>query len=278
MRSAWIVVALVLGGCEGTMPDGHHHHGPVTAAKVSRCRPPRQQVVDLTHRVHEGMPVWPGGVPFAKTVIADYDGGYRAHKLELGENAGTHLDAPSHVVAGQRSLHEIPLEELVAPLVVIDVRAKTERSPDYAVPGSDIVDWEAIFGPVPVGSVVVFYTGWAEKFEDPAAYLNQDGEGVMHFPGLSAEAAELLVERDVVGVGIDTLSIDPGTSSDLAAHRIILGAGKYQLENLAGLGRLPEVGATIIVGVLPLLDGTQAPARVIALVPEKDPAEENEEK
>src|SRR5690606_12170214 len=108
---------------------------------------------------------------------------------------------------------QIPVEELVAPLVVIDVRSKTEHAPDYAIGGNDIVDWEAINGPVPVGSVVVFHTGWHEKFGDPAAYVNQDAEGVMHFPGLSAEAAALLVDRDVLGVGIDTLSIDPGAST-----------------------------------------------------------------
>jgi kynurenine formamidase len=274
MRTLWLVAALLLGGCEGAMPDGHHHPTP-QPVKTAKCRPPRQRVVDLSHRMQDGMAAWPGSVPFKLTRVSDHDAGYRAHEMQMGDGVGTHLDAPSHFVEGKRSIHEIPVEELVAPVVVIDVRAKTERDPDYVIGGDVVVDWEAIHGPVPVASVVIFNTGWHEKFGNPAGYLNQDGEGVMHFPGLSGEAARLLIERDVLGVGIDTLSIDPGSSTTFEAHHAILGADRYQLENLANLGALPETGATIIVAVLPVVDGTQAQARVLALVPEE--SEEKEE-
>ena len=276
MKAAWLLAALLLGGCEGTMPDGHNHPKP-PPIRPERCRPPAQKLVDLTHRLHEAMAYWPSGVAFKMTRLIDYDAGYRAHKLETGDGTGTHVDAPSHFVEGKRSLHEIPVEELMAPVVVIDVRPKTEHDADYVIGGNDIVDWEAIHGPVPVGSVVLFHTGWHEKFDDPAAYLNQDAEGVLHFPGLSKEAAQELVDRDVLGVGIDTLSIDPGTSKTFEAHHVVLGANKYQIENLDNLDALPEVGATIIIAVLPVLDGTQAQARVMALVPEEEPEEEEEE-
>lgn len=270
MRTVWLgLAALAISACGGTLSDGHHHPPP-QPVKASRCKPPRQRVVDLTHRLHDATPVWPGERAFSMTRVTDYDAGFRAHDLAMGEGVGTHLDAPAHVVEGTRSLHEIPVEELVAPAVVIDVRAKAATDPDYVINGDDIVDWEAIHGPVPVACVVIFNTGWHERFNDPPAYLGTDDEGGMHFPGLSAEAAQALVERDVIAVGIDTPSLDPGRATSLEAHRVILGANKYQIENLANLGALPEIGATLIVAALPILDGTQAPARVIALVPEAE--------
>ncbi len=243
------------------------------------CRPRPKRIIDLTHGLRAGVPIFPGGTPFAMVRTTDYgEQGYRAHTFTMGENTGTHLDAPSHFVEGQRSVHQLPLDELVVPMVVIPVQTKVKDNPDYVIGGNDIVDWEAIWGPVPIGALVVFNTGWYEKFNDPEAYVNADAEGVMHFPGLSREAAELLVEREVVGIGIDTLSIDPGAKTDYAAHQVMLAAGHYQLENLANLAAVPETGATAIVGVLPVVEGTQAQARVLAIVEEKVPSEmENEE-
>ena len=186
----------------------------------------------------------------------------------MGENVGTHVDAPSHFVEGARGIDALAPEELVVPVVVIDVSKKVQDDPDYAISGNDIVDWEDAFGPVPVGGVVLAYTGWGSKYPNPKAYLNQDDQGVMHFPGFGADAAAMLVERDVAGIGIDTLSLDPGNSTEFSTHRQMLKAGKYMIENVANIERMPTTGAIIIVGVVPIADGTQAPTRVQALVPE----------
>jgi kynurenine formamidase len=254
----------------------HDHPEPRTPASAP-CARPRFRLLDLTHRMHEDMPVWPGGVPFKMTRMTDYADGYRSHRFEMGENTGTHVDAPGHFAEGKRAIDEIPVDELVVPLVVINLREQVDKNPDYQLSGSDVVDWEANNGVVPVGSVVVVNTGWHKRFEDPEKYVNQDAQGVMHFPGVGAEAANLFVERDVVGVGIDTLSIDAGASKDFAAHKILLAANKYQIENLANLDELPETGATIIVGVLPVSEGTQAQARILAMVPEEPEGEDGEE-
>jgi len=286
---AWLVAA-ALGGGAATLGaqsmvscGGAHHHAvapdppPPTLGGKPICRERPQRLIDLTHPLRRGVPLFPGGTAFSMTRVADYgEQGYRAHTFTVGENTGTHLDAPVHFIEGERGVHQLRLDELVAQIVVIPVQAKVKDDPDYAVGGADIVDWEAIWGPIPIGALVVFNTGWHEKFTDPEAYVNADAEGVMHFPGVSRGAAELLVEREVVGVGIDTLSIDPGASTDFAAHRVMLEAGHYQLENLANLAALPETGATAVVGVLPVVDGTQAQARVIAMVDEKLPGEEED--
>jgi kynurenine formamidase len=89
----------------------------------------------------------------------------------------------------------------------------------------------------------------------------------MHFPGFSAEAAKLLIERKVSGLGCDTLSIDHGASSDYAVHRLALGAGLYQLENLTDMNELPATGAFLVVAPIKLEGGSGGPVRVFALLP-----------
>jgi kynurenine formamidase len=76
-----------------------------------------------------------------------------------------------------------------------------------------------------------------------------------------------LIDRGAVGVGIDTLSLDFGPSKDFAFHVAMLKANKYQIENMANLDALPVTGATVIVAVLPVLEGSQAQARILALLP-----------
>lgn len=272
------VFAITLAGGCGPQPLSAHTHPSPRPGIVRDCpRTKEQRVIDLTHPLHGDMAFAPGGTGFLATRLSDYDQGYRSHKYEMGEDVGTHVTAPSHFVEGKRAIEQIPLSELVVPVVVMNVREKVEDNPDYEVGGNDVVDWEAIHGPVPVGAVFIVNTGWYERFSDPAKYANQDDQGVMHFPGLSKAAAQLLVERDVVGIGIDTLSVDPGAAKVLAVHKVMLTAGKYQIENLNNLGELPETGGTIIVGVLPVSEGTRAQARVLALIPEEAPADDEEE-
>nr|VFJ93891.1 MAG: Kynurenine formamidase [Candidatus Kentron sp. H]VFJ94677.1 MAG: Kynurenine formamidase [Candidatus Kentron sp. H]VFK01197.1 MAG: Kynurenine formamidase [Candidatus Kentron sp. H] len=226
------------------------------------------KVIDLTHPLHEGVPYYPGGVPFRMEQLADYkQDGYRLHKFTMGENTGTHVDAPAHFIEGNRSIDEIPLNRLVAPIVLIDARAQSRAHSDYRLSVRDIEDWEAGNGQIPTGSLVVMNTGWYEKFHSMAQYVNMDKDNVMHFPGYSPEAARVLLQRDVAGIGIDTLSLDYGKSTDFPVHVLMLKANKYQIENMANLDALPEKGATAVIGVLPVQGGSQAQARILAFLP-----------
>ena len=225
------------------------------------------QAIDLTQKIYEGMPFWPGGVPFKMERLVDYDQGYQLHKFEIGENTGTHVDAPSHFIKGNRSIDEIPLSNLIVPAVMIDIQDKTAGNPDYELTPTDIEAWEAVNGKIPTNALVVLNTGWHKRFSDPKLYINMDDSKVMHFPGYHPDSAKLLLERDVAGVGIDTLSLDFGGSKTFAFHVEMLKANKYQIENMGNLDALPATGATAIVGVLPVRAGSQAQARVIALLP-----------
>lgn len=225
------------------------------------------QAIDLTHAMHDDMAFWPGGVPFKKEVLVDYEQGYLLHKFEMGENTGTHVDAPAHFVQGNRPIDELSLSELIVPAVVIDVQDKTASDPAYELSADDVLSWESEHGEVPAGSLVILNTGWHKRFDEPERYVNMDDDEVMQFPGYGPDSARLLVERDVAGIGIDTLSLDHGPSKTFATHMVMLQADKYQIENLANLDALPATGATVMVGVLPVRGGSQAQARVIALLP-----------
>ena len=239
----------------------------IGAAETLRQKIEATQVIDLTHRMHDDMAFWPGGVPFKKTRLVDYDKGYQLHKFEMGENTGTHVDAPSHFVKGKKPIDQLPLSDLVVPAVVIDVQKKVAANSDYELTVTDIKQWEAKHGKVPAGSLVILNTGWHKRFANAKQYVNMDAQKVMHFPGYGPDSAKLLVERDVAGIGIDTLSLDYGPSKTFATHVVMLKAQKYQVENLANLDALPPKGASVIVGVLPVKEGSQAQARVLALLP-----------
>ena len=176
---------------------------------------------------------------------------------------GTHIDAPSHRIQGGLSVSEIPLENLIAPACVINVVSKA--SPDYEISVEDIQQYEKVYGIIPKGALVIAYTGWSRFWLDPINYRNIDKFEQMHFPAFSSKAAELLLERDVAGIAIDTLSPDC-LNSTFPVHLLILGAGKYIIENIADCASLPAKGAFVIT--LPLrAQSSESPVRIIGLIP-----------
>lgn len=225
------------------------------------------KAIDLTHVMHEEMAFWPGGVPFTMTKLVDYDSGYLLYKFEMGENTGTHVDAPAHFIQGNKTIDNIPLSDLIVPAAVIDIRDKTANNSDYQLSAADVTAWEEKYGTIAPGTLVILNTGWHKRFDNPQEYINMDAENTMHFPGFGSDSAQLLVERDVAGIGIDTLSLDYGGSQDFGTHNIMLQANKYQIENMANLDALPPTGATVIIGVLPVKNGSQAQARILAFLP-----------
>lgn len=227
-----------------------------------------ESVVNLSHSLTPESPVWPDRQPFgvdtATTVAVD---GFYANILTYHEHVGTHVDAPAHFVDGGATVDAIGPERLVAPLVVLDVTAQAERDEDYAVSVDDILAWESEYGPLPEGAFVAFTSGWDTRFSDPEAFVNLDAEGIQHYPGFAPDAAVFLVEqRSIVGIGTDTLSQDPGNSTDFGTHVAILGAGLYGIEGAANLGSVPASGATVIVGAPNHAGGSGGPARLLALV------------
>jgi kynurenine formamidase len=229
-------------------------------------RPSR--VVDLTHRLTPGFPLFPGVAPMRADVAAtvERDGWYEA-VLSIDEHTGTHIDAPAHFAADGDTVDRIPADRLVAPLAIVRIADRAARDPDALLTVDDLNAWERRHGRLPAGAFVAMDAGWDRRAADPPAFVNQDDSGVMHFPGFDPAAAAFLVhERDVVGIGVDTLSLDHGPSSDFPTHRIVLPAGRYGVEALANLSDLPPVGVTIVIGALTHAGGSGSPVRALALV------------
>jgi kynurenine formamidase len=151
---------------------------------------------------------------------------------------------------------------------VIDIREQALGNSDYALSIEDILAWEEHYGKIPTGCIVLLHTGWQEKWWDKNAFLNQDTQGSMHFPGFSSHATRFLVEeRQIAGVGIDTHGVDSGQDTTFATNRLVLEKPRIVLENLTNLDQLPPTGTTLVIGVLRLRAGSGSPAGVIAFLP-----------
>jgi kynurenine formamidase len=227
----------------------------------------RTRVVDLSYAINDKLVPWPGDEKWfeAKVNATVEKNGYFTRSFWMLEHYGTHLDAPIHFPPGKTTVDQIPAKQFFGPAVVLDVSAESAKDADYQAPAKRVEQWEAKHGRITEGSIVLLRTGWASRWPDAGKYRNQDAQGKMHFPGFSVEAAKLLVARKVSGIGCDTLSTDYGASEDFAVHHLALGAGLYQLENLANLPDVPEAGAFLIVAPIKLAGGSGGAVRVFAI-------------
>src|SRR5439155_8619307 len=114
---------------------------------------------------------------------------------------GTHMEAPAHCIPGGLTIEDITLKQLITPCIVIDVSEKSNEK--YSVTCDDIYNFENKYGTIFKDTFVIIHTGWERFWTHPERYRNN-----LLFPSLSKEAAKLLLERDIAGLGIDTLSPD----------------------------------------------------------------------
>lgn len=232
------------------------------------------KLVDLSHAFDENTVYWPTEKPFhrEKRAWGNTEAGYwyASASFASSEHLGTHIDSPIHFAEGQATTDTIPLAQLVGPAVVIDISAACAGNPNYELSPADITNWEKRHGRIPRGAIVLVRTGWSRFWPDRKRYLGTDRSGDVDnlaFPGISPEAAKVLLERQIDGVGIDTASIDHGPSKTFLTHRILNGAGVYGLENVAQLERLPPKGATILALPMKIRNGTGGPVRIVAILP-----------
>ena len=240
----------------------------------------RVRVIDLTQPLGPdtpviGLPEIFGASPGLTTeVISRYDEAGPAwywNTLHLGEHTGTHFDAPVHWITGRdlenNRCDTIPARSCVGPACVIDASRQTADDPDFLLTPEHIESWEAEHGRIPAGSWALMRTDWSQR-TDPVAFLNVAEDGP-HSPGLRKDASELLVQRDVIGVGVETIGTDAGQAGGFDPpfpnHAIMHGAGKFGLASLCNLDQLPPVGALVIAAPLKIVDGSGSPLRVLAL-------------
>lgn len=223
--------------------------------------------VDMTHELHEDFPTFFGEQQFFREPKFTWEEDkFNLLELRVNEHTGTHMDAPLHFSKDGRDVAEIPVETLVAQLAVIDIREKVDGNPDAQVTPEDIEAWIKANGPLPEGCCVAMNSGWDARVGGEG-FRNVGPDDKMHFPGFHVEAAKMLLEESgVVGIAVDTLSLDYGPSEDFATHYAWLPAGRWGLECVANLSQLPATGATVVVGAPKHRGGTGGPSRVLALM------------
>ena len=225
----------------------------------------RDRHQDLTHVFTAGFPVYTGDPPSRRTLKTIAADGFYSQEWTFGEHSGTHMDAPGHFIAGGRLVPALRASELFAPAAVIDISRRAGSDHDAVVEVDDLRRFERRHGRIPRGALVCMYSGWEERLPDPDAFKNADAGGTYHFPGFGIDALEWLLDRrSIRGIGVDTLSLDPGNSTTFDVHTRLLGSDRYGLENVANLKRIPPRGARVVVGVVPWEEGSGGPCRLLA--------------
>ena len=238
-------------------------------------------VIDLTAPLSSATPVIQLPPEFGQTAtfeleeISNYDDRGPAwywNNFRSGEHTGTHFDAPNHWVTGKDlgDVASVPASRLIAPAVVLDFTEQVAGDADFLVEIEHIKAWESQHGALPDGGWMFVRTGWDARSGSQEEFVNADDNGP-HTPGLSGECVRWLAEQTpVIGMGVETVGTDAGAAHSFdppfPCHANLMGNGKYGLTQLQNLAQLPPTGAVIIAGPLPIVTGSGAPARVLALV------------
>jgi kynurenine formamidase len=258
-------------------------NAPLLAQVVAALAQGALRIVDLTQPLGPETPVI--GLPemFAPSpgvtieTISRYDGNGPAwywNTLRFGEHTGTHFDAPIHWITGRdlpnNACDTISVDRFVGPACVIDASGDVARNADFLLTRERIGAWEREHGRIPAGAWVLLRTDWSRR-TDPAAFINAAADGP-HSPGFHADASRLLAdERDVLGVGVETIGTDAGQAGGFDPpfpnHTIMHGAGKFGVASLCNLDQLPATGAIVIAAPLKIVNGSGSPVRVIAIAP-----------
>ncbi len=244
--------------------------GQVNVVDLTQPLEPNTSVIELP-------PEFAPSPGFSMETISRYDDrgpGWYWNTLHMGEHTGTHFDAPIHWITGKdlpnNALDTLPPGSLVGPAHVIDVSEESQEDEDFLLTPEHVQAWEAEHGEIPAGAWVLMRTDWSKRTE-AEAILNVKEDGA-HSPGFHKDCSSFLAgERDVVGVGVETVGTDAGQAGGFDPpfpnHTIMHGAGKYGLTSLRNLDQLPPVGAVVIAAPLKIVDGSGSPVRVLALVP-----------
>jgi kynurenine formamidase len=231
-----------------------------------------RQFVDLTHAFSAAIPRWPGFPAEERKTIYTYEkDGFFAELFTHVGQYGTHVDPPGHFHKGLRMVDEIPVKEMMLPLVVIDCSQKVAANPDYQLVMGDIQAWEEKHGGIPEGSFVAMRSDWYKRFNDFDAFYNKDEKGQSHYPGWTIEALKFLFdERGVTAIGHEPIDSDAAVAQKegfFSCESYVLKTNRFQVELIANLDKVPEAGALVVCSWPKPKSGSGFPARVFAIVP-----------
>jgi len=224
------------------------------------------ELVDLSYAISANMPLWPGDTEtrqINQTSIKQES--YYLQAWQIGEHTGTHVGVPSHFAEKGKSVNEYKIDELLHPLVIVPLK---NAMPNRALSISDIEVFERENGKILDGSVLALNTGWSKRWPDPEMVFERNKAGDFFYPGFSVECTQWLIEeRKISGLGTDAPGIDPGNDTEFKSGHLLAEKGKFHLENLANLEKLPTNGVWILIGALKLAEGSGSPSRVFGFIP-----------
>ena len=223
-------------------------------------------IEDMTHTLSAEFPTYFGESQFEMEQKFNYaEHSFNLFEYRVNEHTGTHIDAPLHFSKDGTAVDEIPVSSLFAPLCVIDIAERAAADADTRVTPDDIKAWISAHGEIPENACVAMRSGWAGKANSDD-YRSFDGEA-QHYPGFHVEAAQMLIEETgAMSLAVDTLSLDHGVSADFATHYAWLPTGRFGIENIANLDKVPASGATLVVGAPKHKGGSGGPARIFAMI------------
>ncbi|KAI8437451.1 hypothetical protein MSG28_011774 [Choristoneura fumiferana] len=197
---------------------------------------------------------------------------YAANEFEAGEHGGTHMDAPYHFYKPGKFVGELPLESLIVPLIIVDISSRVNGDPNFVLYKQHLDYMLNNNDGKPC--MIIFKFGWSQFYTDRKKYLGvNERDGTLNFPGLSQEIAEWITTsyKNVVGVGVDVASLDPGSSTVFPVHQQLMAAGLFGMENVKLDTHVPEYGCTGIALPMKIAKGTGGPLRLVAICPKQTP-------
>ncbi|TWB43165.1 cyclase family protein [Nitrospirillum viridazoti] len=255
---------------------------PTLAGLLAGIASRRIRTVDLTNTLSPDFPVivlpseFGQCEPFRMETVSRYDGNGPAwywNNISMNEHTGTHFDAPAHWITGRDvpngTVDEVNPDDFIHPAVVIDISREAAADEDFVLTRAFLEDWEARNGAIPPRHWILLRSDWSKRV-GTVSYLNLREDGA-HSPGPDVTAMRFLVhDRDCVGLGVETVGTDAGQAAHfdepLPAHSILHGNGRFGLQCLTNLDRLPTFGAVVMAMPLKIKGGSGSPLRVIALV------------
>ena len=229
-----------------------------------------KKFVDLTHVFGPQTPVWSGFGQAKFSPAADpkthepytvAKDGFRATYYEMVGQYGTHVDPPAHFTEAGTTMDQIPLKQMILPLVVLDDTPYLAKDENHAFSVADLQAWEKVHGRVPKGAFAALRTDMYKDWDtNPERFKRSP------FPAWSIEAVKFLVERrGVTAIGHE--SMDTDVTDKMESETYILQKGHFQIEVMANLDQVPARGALIVVTWPKVKDGLGFPARAFAVLP-----------
>jgi len=229
-----------------------------------------KQFVDLTHSFSPLTPVWKGFGPATFSAGADPatgrpytigKDGFRVFFYSMVGQYGTHIDPPAHFDLNGQTMDQIPVKQMILPLVVFDMTPMLKTDPNHALSVEDIKAWEHQHGRVPAGSFAALRTDMYKDWTaDPQRFKRAP------FPAWSLAAIKFLYEqRGIVANGHEAMDTD--TTPDMKSETWLLKHGHWQIEVMANLDKVPATGALIVVSWPKPKHGLGFPARAFAILP-----------